>query len=457
MKPDPDTDTVQMNMEDSAQGKKGFITGKHALMSTLGMAAGAGRRGLRLVACLCVPMVLLGACNTESSGGEGELNLNESGGLRLSKPGFLISRAINESLVEARVSVDVDGINYPATQLSASTNGSAWQGEIFVPEGSDASLMVSWVETGVEGLPAELDSELLLASYEMLIPGVSENQSITLDTDAYVVASTEENPRPDLDIDADGFGNLQERLEGTDPNDLAEGPLDVLIFYTDKAPVIDGSYDSLWDNAQYFDTSSSDLLINNVLIDNDVIQPGEPDRSYRWAGMHDGQFLYLMVFAELDGAQTPFGDSIQLYDDDAIDIFLDGNNSKGASYDGIDDYHALITLLSTLGADNANSSDSPDIRFELGGQSAPIDVSAFEFATCICNAANQPQIYEVSIDLQQAGITVGEFFGLDIQLNNDVNGGLRDAKWAWHNDTGEDNTWRFPIRMGTARLEPEPQ
>ncbi|ASJ71048.1 CBM9 family sugar-binding protein [Granulosicoccus antarcticus] len=445
-----------MNKEGSAPGLKIAISNTTAVMPSLFAAAGAGRRVMRLAACLAVPVVLLGACNTGSSDGEGGLNLNESSGLTLSKPGFLISRAIDESLVEARVSVDVDGINYPATQLSASTNGSAWKGELFVPEGSDANLMVNWVETGVEGLPAELNSELLLASYERLIPAVSENQSITLDADAYVVASTEENPRPDLDIDADGFGNLQERLEGTDPNDLAEGPPEVVIFYTDQTPVIDGSFDPLWNNAQYFDTNSSDLLINNVLIDNDVIQPGEPDRSYRWAGMHDGQFLYLMVFSELDGAQTPFGDSFELFNDDAIDIFLDGNNSKGASYDGIDDYHAIISLLSTLGEDSANSSDSPNTRFDLGGQSAPIDVSAFEFATCICQSTGEQQIYEVSIDLQRAGITVGESFGLDIQLNNDVDGGMRDAKWAWHNDTGEDNTWRFPIRMGTARLEPEP-
>ncbi len=65
----------------------------------------------------------------------------------------------------------------------------------------------------------------------------------------------------------------------------------------------------------------------------------------------------------------------------------------------------------------------------------------------------------MKLDLQRAGISIGESFGLDIQLNNDVDGGERDAKWAWANDTGQDDTWRFPIRMGTARLElgPEPR
>lgn len=400
---------------------------------------------------LALPLTLLSACQSEPSGGQ--LQVNEAAGLELYKPSFLQSKTIDETQVQARVSVDVEGVNYPAVQLSSPTGDTAWRGEVFVPEGSDATLNVSWVEMGVEGLPDRLSGELLLATFSVDIDGVSDNQAVNVDIRNYVVDSTAENPRPDLDLDADGFGNLYEKTQGSDPFDERQTPPEVVILYYPDAPRIDGHYDAIWNNAQFLDHSGDDLFINKVLIDKNVVQPGE-DRRYRWGAMHDGEFLYLMVFAEKSGAQTPYGDSVAVYEDDAIDIFWDGNNSKGAAYDA-DDYHAIIPLLSSPGI--ANATGNSETRFDTGERSAAIDTSAFEFATCLCAASGEQQIYEVKLDLAMANIPVDELIGLDIQLNNDVDGGTRDAKWAWFNDTGEDDTWRYPLRMGTARLEPEPQ
>lgn len=396
-------------------------------------------------------LMLLVACDSGTGGGQ--VQINEPGGLVLQKPAFLLSKTIDETRVEARVSVDVDGVNYPATQLSSPVGDTRWLGEIFVPEGSsDASLNVSWIETGVQDLPDALSGELLLASYSVEIGDVNANRALSVDIGNYETESTLESPRPDLDLDNDGFGNLRERLEGSGPNNASETPPQVVILYNPDAPRIDGRYDSIWNTAQFLDESGNDLFIDNVLIDNGVVQPGE-DRQYRWAGMHDGEFLYLLVFGERGADQTPFGDSAVAYEDDAIDIFWDGDNSKGTSYDGVDDYHAIIPLMTSQSRANATGSDAT--RFEYGDRSVPIDVSAFEFAVCLCTG--EQQVYEVKLDLARARIPVDELFGLDIQLNNDVDGATRDAKWAWFNNTGQDDTWRFPIRMGTARLEPEPQ
>lgn len=395
---------------------------------------------------------LLAACDSGSSGGH--VQVNEPAGVALYKPDFLLSKSIDETQVQARVSVDVGGINYPGTQLSSPPGDTRWLGEVFVPKGSDATLNVDWIEAGVQDLPEALSGELLLASYSVGIGDVSENRAVEVSIGDYVVGSTSDNPRPDLDLDDDGFGNLLERMEGSGVNNAAQTPPEVIILYNPGAPRIDGRYDSIWNTAQFLDVRGDNLFINKVLIDNDVVQPGE-DRRFRWAGMHDGESLYLIVFAEKSGAQTPFGDSLLAYEDDAIDIFWDGNNSKGTSYDGVDDFHAIIALMTSSGTANATGSDGT--RFETGDRSAPIDVSAFEFANCLCSAADEQQIYEVKLNLARARIPVDELFGLDIQLNNDVDGGARDAKWAWFNNTGQDDTWRFPIRMGTARLEPEPQ
>ena len=406
--------------------------------------------------CLLLPLSLLAACDSGSSGGQ--LQVNESAGLQLYKPDFLQSRKIDETQVEARVSVNVGDVEYPAVQLTSPAGDTSWRGEVYVPEGSDATLTVDWVETGVPDLPEALSGELLLANYSVEIPGINTNQAVTVDIRDYAIAPSDEEPRPELDLDGDGYGNLRERLEGTGPNDADEIPPEVVISYYPRAPEIDGKYsnpdnDPVWDNAQYLDEADNDLFINQVLIDKGVVQAGE-DRRYRWGAMHDGEFLYLLVFAEKFGDQTPFGDSELGYEDDAIDIFWDGNNSKGTSYDGVDDFHAIIPLLTSQG--DANATGSGDTRLEYGDRSIPIDVSMFDFAVCLCSAPEQQQVYEVKLDLQAAQIPVDEPFGLDIQLNNDVDGGERDAKWAWHNDSGEDDTWRFPVRMGTARLEPVP-
>ncbi|WP_430881113.1 sugar-binding protein [Granulosicoccus sp. 3-233] len=416
-------------------------------------AAGTQRRtvGMGRCACLLLPLSLLTACDSASSGGQ--LQVNEPAGLELYRPGFLQSRKIDDTRVEARVRVDVGDVEYPVVQLASPAGDTSWRGEVQVPQGSDVTLTVDWVETGVEDLPAELGGELLLANYSVDISGINSNRAVDVDISEYVIESTEEDPRPELDLDGDGFGNLRERLEGTGPNDADQIPPEVVIAYHPRAPRIDGSYDSIWNNAQFVDEADNDLFINQVLIDKGVVQPGE-DRRYRWGAMHDGEFLYLMVFGEKFGEQTPFGDSDLAYEDDAIDIFWDGNNSKGASYDGVDDYHAIIPLLTSQGA--ANATGRADTRLDSGDRSIPVDVSMFEFAVCLCNAPEQQQVYEVKLDLQAANIPVDEPFGLDIQLNNDVDGGDRDAKWAWHNDSGQDDTWRFPVRMGTARLEPAP-
>ncbi len=416
-----------------------------------GRPAAAATAALIRRCSLLLPLFLLTACDSGSTGGQ--LQLNEPAGLALYKPDFLQSRKIDETQLEVRVSVSVGTVDYPVVELTPPAGDTSWRGEVHVPEGSDATLKVDWVEMGVPDLPAGLSGVLLLASYSVDIEGVSADQAVAVDISDYAIASTDEDPRPELDLDGDGYGNLRERLEGTNPNDDDEIPPEVVIVYYDIAPRIDGSYDSVWNNAQFVDAEENQLLINQVLIDKGVVQPGE-DRRYRWGGMHDGEFLYLMVFAEEYGEQTPFGDSELVYDDDAIDIFWDGNNSKGASYDGVDDYHAIIPLMTSQG--EANASGRSDTRLGSGDRGLPVDADMIEFAVCLCNAPGQQQVYEVKLDLQAAGIPVDEAFGLDIQLNNDVDGGERDAKWAWHNDSGEDDTWRFPVRMGTARLEAIP-
>jgi len=391
--------------------------------------------------------LILSACSDTPSG---QVRMNQSGGLEISAPEFLQSRAINRGNLDARVSVVSKGITYVATQTQSGPN---WVGELFVPEGSNAVMTVMWVETGVPDLPDELNGELPLAQYNVTIPNIMENRAIEILTEQYVTESSEERPIPRLDIDEDGDSNLEERMAGSRPNDALDRPAVVTILYNASAPMIDGRYDSIWANAQFLDQDRNPLNIDKIMLDDGVTEAGE-DRGFKWAGMHDGEYLYLLIFGEEGDQQTPFGDSVLAYNDDAVDIYWDGDNSKLASYDGVDDFQAIIALLSNDEAKTGNRSGSPTSRFELGDRSTPIDESAFEFAVCLCKGGQQ--IYEVRLELAAAKIPIDSIIGFEIQLNNDVNGGVRDAKWAWFDESGADNTWRFPLKMGTARLEPLP-
>lgn len=410
-----------------------------------------GELGNRLPkAALLLVATVLSACTDSPSG---TATLNESGGMVISPPEFLNARAIVAANLDARVSVEIDGIDYPATRTSATA--SPWVGEVFVPEGSNPRLKITWVETGVAELPVSLQGELPLAVYDRLIgQAITVNQSVEIETGEYQTNSTDINPLPQLDTDSDGASNLEERQAGSRPGDAQDVPPTVLILYTDRAPVIDGRYDSLWGQAQFLDQDRESLEIKNVVLDNGVVQPGE-DREYKWAAMHDGQYLYVLVFAEKGSEQTPQGDSVELFfEDDSVDIYWDGNNSKGASYDGFDDYHTITALLATDGGENQSSRPATS-RLQFGDRSAPLDPAAIRFGVCLCQG--DQQIYEFRIDLDAGRIPIDTTFGFEININNDINGGVRDAKWAWFNDSGVDDTWRFPLKMGNVRLEPLPQ
>ncbi len=78
-----------MNMDDSAQGVAGVVGGRPDMKRQL--AAGMIlSRGL----CLSLCLVFLSGCSGDPA--SGELSLNQPGGLILSSPGFLSSRAIDE-------------------------------------------------------------------------------------------------------------------------------------------------------------------------------------------------------------------------------------------------------------------------------------------------------------------------------------------------------------------------
>jgi len=366
--------------------------------------------------------------------------LDNDGSLSLVAPPLLTTRAVDlDNLVpQVRVNRQLQNIDRA---------GAGWRSSVVVPEGQPVDIEIVWIERiGFQ--------QLRLADFRRSIGSVDRDRSIRVFPSDYTTNGV------GFDIDDDGLSNLSERIGNTDPFDGLDPGRDfaqVFLPFIDPedAPDIDGDYDGIWDDAQFRDRDLLQLEIDNLMIDQGAIRL-DGATEYRWAGMHDGENLYLLVFGEGIDGQTPFGDSdSDVWNDDAVEIFWDGDNSRQQAYDGVDDRQIIIPLT-VLDEARPNRSGADDGRFLLGFRSAPLDATAFAFATCLCEGTQQ--LYEIRIDLASAGIQVDRTFGFEIQLDDDRDGELRDAKWGWfhparvNNDV--DNTKDSPLFMGTVRLQP---
>lgn len=213
-----------------------------------------------------------------------------------------------------------------------------------------------------------------------------------------------------------------------------------------------------WSGAVEVDNSGSTLWIKNLMID-DGADSDDGAELRRWAAMHDGETLYILVLS--DDLNRRESDSIQPWDDDSIEIFIDGDNSKLTAYGDADDFHIILPLQPS----NTNASNNEITgRWEFGPMSSQEELD-FEFSTGLGNGPDgaidarfEVDVYEVAIPLDDANITLGLPFGLELQLNDDDDGGLRDSKWGWFHlpfteTDNPDESYTNPSIMGTVVLE----
>lgn len=228
--------------------------------------------------------------------------------------------------------------------------------------------------------------------------------------------------------------------------------IDQLIPYVADRPDIDGRFIfAEWDKSSEAGTLNYEVTENRI---DNLLFTNTPDYldgtgNSRWRMMHDGTNLYLLVAARTDAVnpnsvfeptdaiyEVPLiVDSELLWQDDSIEIYIDGNNSKDTVFDGIDDFQVTMRWTES-GFDLAISEASP--------QSLGIFYRAdINFGT---------PVYEVAINLESAGIEIGKPFGFDVHINDDDNSDERDAKWGWFEKSGLDRAWHDPSVFGTLIL-----
>lgn len=119
------------------------------------------------------------------------------------------------------------------------------------------------------------------------------------------------------------------------------------------------------------------------------------------------------------------------WEDDSYELYIDGDNSKGQTYDGVNDqgFHWSYNETTILDPDPLGWETMGVVKTDYG-----IDL-------------------EVALPLENLGITPepGYKFGIEVQWNEDDAGDGRDAKVKFFATV--DEAWQNPSYMGTAELE----
>lgn len=194
------------------------------------------------------------------------------------------------------------------------------------------------------------------------------------------------------------------------------------IYKVSSPVVIDGSIDDLWSDPNIKSINASKLLSGTVT--------NAADLSGYAKLVWDNTNLYLLAVVNDDTKQN---DSQNSYDDDQIELYVDANNAKAATYDANDCQYSFGwndgTVVGTI----------PSTYSKTG-----ITYSAV--------ATTNGYVIEAVLPWSTINTTAvaDKLIGLDFMINDDDNSGTRDAKMSWNSAT--DEAYQDASLFGTAKL-----
>jgi len=182
---------------------------------------------------------------------------------------------------------------------------------------------------------------------------------------------------------------------------------------TRVAPVIDGEIDSVWYGALAY-------ALDELQTGNPATVTDDLDFSATWRALWDSTRLYILVDVnddELVADSTGANPCANTYQDDSVEVYVDADNSKGTTYDGVNDFHYSFRW------------NSPGVVC-TGPFSKP-DTTGVEFSSA---AKTNPTGYicEISMPWSTLGTTpeLGDIIGLIVAVSDDDDGGARDVQFS---------------------------
>jgi len=207
----------------------------------------------------------------------------------------------------------------------------------------------------------------------------------------------------------------------------AQDTADVLIHYPYiSIPVIDGFVDDVWS----FSTEQS----INVHINADP-PSGATDCSGTWRALWDWEYLYLLVEVK-DEMLLHDSTYDRSWEDDSVEVYVDGDNSKRISVDE-NDHQYCFRWYTQVETPRAHHHGEPSLE----GVEYAVDTNSNGYLFEI-------RLPWVSIMGKQP--SAGQLIGIDVFINDDDDGGSRDTQISWYATDG--TGWNTPSMWGTGLL-----
>jgi hypothetical protein len=208
----------------------------------------------------------------------------------------------------------------------------------------------------------------------------------------------------------------------------AQDKVDLIIRSPDSAmPVIDGVVDEVWSIA-----SEQDVLNTTA----GIAPSGPSDCSGKWRVLWDWEYIYALVIVRDDVLNNDSGTDSK-WNDDSVEFYVDGDNSKGSSCDKNDHQYTCRWNNAELETPSAYHNGEPSLV-------------GFEYAIV---TTGDGYIYEARIpwmSIMGTGPTAGQEIGIEIFINDDDDGGDGDSQIGWYGT--EENGWQTPSMWATAQL-----
>ena len=209
-----------------------------------------------------------------------------------------------------------------------------------------------------------------------------------------------------------------ETVEQVDPEES------LIVPKTSVAPVIDGELDGVWHNV-----GEARCLITDIVNSDSAAPEDWYDLFGTFKTMYDADHFYIFVQVQDSVLDYEFSN----WNGDGVEIFFDGDNSKGETYDGINDNQIRITV------DDVNL---PDIDSSL-----PVEGAAFKVLLTDLGYNVEAAFPLAALQIDSTADTV---IGFEVQINDNDGVGGRETLIRWHSN--DNNSWQNASLFGEAKL-----
>jgi autotransporter-associated beta strand protein len=194
-------------------------------------------------------------------------------------------------------------------------------------------------------------------------------------------------------------------------------------------PVIDGTVDAIWSTANASPVTKVESQVPNGIYTN------ASQCSGTFRTLYDADYLYVLAQVTDDHTDHSTDSSSQLFMNDAVEIYVDADNTKTTTYQ-FNDFHFTFSLVhgNTLMMSEAHNNTNGII------------------AGWVETGINANYVMEVAIPwslVGQSTVAPGAILGFDVQIDHAYHGGTRDFDLFWHgtNDTDYANPQQFGVAI----------